>query len=384
MGAGRWAGRLVAGVAVLGMLGGCAASANPSPSPAPSGTAASTTDPFAGLTYRLDLPTDWIVLGSSSYDATLDGVPDVANWLTQLDLVGPNAFRAYEPLPGAAGLRLAVNPATASDSSWILDVGAISSFPGVTGEPVGEMVPVGQAAKATTFHWTQSIDWGSGSPSARTCVGYFVMGGFDPVNVVFNYPAETDRLVDVEALIATFEVLGNPVVSLPPGVTPTPSHTPFDKWASTPPMPPMSPTPASHGDLALEALLPDSIDGRVLTKTSGTGEQMGMTDADPILTAFGKHPSDLAGATAFATPTANEPMLIIAVDRLRGVPADQLLVAMLKRMPNAKVSRTSLGGHEVTYVVYGAWPVWYYATGELLFEVAGMEDTAVEVLAGFP
>jgi hypothetical protein len=382
MGGGSWARRLVAAVAIGGLLGGCAAGANPSPSAAPSGSAALRSDPFAGLTYRLDLPADWIVLGSSSYDVTLDSRPDVASWLTQLNLVGPNAFRAYEPLPGAAGLRLAVNPASVSGESWIVDGGVVSAFPGVTGEPVGDMVPVGQAAKASRFRWKQSIDWGSGSSSARTCVWYVVMGEFAPVNVVLSYPAETDRLADVEALMATFEALGNPVVSLPPGVTPAPTPTPFDKWAS--PEGSLAPTPASHGDPALEALLPDSVDGRVLTKTSSTGAQTGMTDADPILTAFGKHPSDLADATAFATPAADQPMLIIAVDRLRGVPADQLLVAILKRMPDAKVSRTSLGGRQVTYVMYGAWPVWYYTTGELLYEVAGSEENAAKVLAGLP
>lgn len=384
---GSWARRLVAGVAIGGLLGGCAAGVNPSSSAAPSGSAVSRSDPFGSLTYRLDLPTDWIVLGSSSYDATLDAAPEVAGWLEQLELIGPNAFRAYEPLPDAAGLRLAINPSTTWNSLTpgpLRDGTALAALPGVTGEPIGDLVAVGVAAKGGRFRWTQTLDWGNGSPSARNCVGYAVWGEFDQVNVVFSYPAETNRLAEVEAMMATFEVLGNPVVSLPPGVTPTPSPTPFDKWASPPPMPPMSPTPASHGDLALEALLPDSIDGRVLTKTSGTGEQMGMTDPDPILTAFGKHSSDLADATAFATPTANEPMLIIAVDRLRGVPADQLLVAMLERMPDAKVSRTSLGGHEVTYVVYGAWPVWYYATGELLYGVAGAEQDVAKALTNLP
>jgi hypothetical protein len=252
----------------------------------------------------------------------------------------------------------------------------------VAGEPVGDLVPAGVVAKASRFRWTQSLDWGSGAPSARSCVGYFVMGEFDPVNVVFSYPAETDRLADIEALMATFVVLGNPVVRLPPGSRRLPRPRPSTSWR-----PPRRcrPMPTYHADPGLEALLPDSIDGRTLTKESRTGEQMGMTDADPILPAFGKHPSDIASASASAAPAANQPLLIIAVDRLRGVPADQLLAAMLKSIPADEVSHTSLDGRQVTYVVHGAWPVWYYATGDLVYGIAlADENTAARVLADFP
>ena len=69
----------------------------PGSAPAPAATLSQPVDAFADLTYRLDLPVDWIVLGSPAYDATLDGVSDVASWLKQLDLVGSNAFRAVVP-----------------------------------------------------------------------------------------------------------------------------------------------------------------------------------------------------------------------------------------------------------------------------------------------
>lgn len=266
-------------------------------------------------------------------------------------------------------------------SGWELDLGAIASFPGATDAQSGTYVLVGETQKSVRFGWTQTIDWGSGIPSARICVGYFVMGEFDPVKVVLCYPAGTDRLTDVEALMSTFVVLGNPVASLPPGVTPAPTPTPFDKWASTAPM---SPMPAGHGAPDLEALLPDSIDGRTLTKESNAGEQMGLTDADPILTAFGKHPSDLANAAAASNPTGNQAMLLVGVERLRGVPADQLLAARLKVIPDAKVSPSTLGGHPVTYVMYGAWPIWHYTTGELLYGIVGADDDVARVLAGLP
>ncbi len=107
-----------------------------------------------------------------------------------------------------------------------------------------------------------------------------------------------------------------------------------------------------------------------------------MTDADPILAALGKHPADFASATA----SPNEPpLLLLAVERVRGVPADQLLAAMLKTIPDAKVSSVSLGGRAATYVEYGAWPVWYYPKGELLYAVAAMgEAEATRVLDALP
>jgi len=81
----------------------------PGSAPAPAATLSQPVDAFADLTYRLDLPVDWIVLGSPAYDATLDGVSDVASWLKQLDLVGSNAFRAVVPtwwrLPGCGSTR---------------------------------------------------------------------------------------------------------------------------------------------------------------------------------------------------------------------------------------------------------------------------------------
>lgn len=369
---------LLTGLLVASLVTSCAPagrsvapSRSPSPSPSPAG------DVFAGLPYRLDLPADWVVLGSPDYLEALDAGGDVAAWLTALDLVGPNAIRAYEPLPAAAGLRLAVNPATPWRSSppVLRDAGLVEALPGVTGEPIGELVPVGPVQKAGRFRWTQTLDWGSGAPSARSCVGYEVLGEFEPVYVVFSYPDGSERLADVEALMTTFEVLASPVWSLPPGVTMPPSPTPFDKTASE------EPAPTFHGDPALEALLPDSVDGVALTKQSQTGEQMGMSASDPILAAFGKEPADLSRASAIPS---HPPLLLVGVQRLRGIPADELLAAVLDAMSGATVTETTLGGHRVTYVEAGAWPVWYYASGELLYGVAGMEETVATVLTTLP
>ena len=49
------------------------------------------------------------------------------------------------------------------------------------------------------------------------------------------------------------------------------------------------------------------------------------------------------------------------------------------------MSTVSLAGHVVTYVEYGAWPVWYYPTGELLYAI-GLSDeaTATRFFAKLP
>jgi hypothetical protein len=84
-------------------------------------------------------------------------------------------------------------------------------------------------------------------------------------------------------------------------------------------------------------------------------------------------------------PTANQPAGSIGVYRLRGVPGDQLLAFELAQVPDAKVSKVTLGGHEVTYVEYGAWPVRLYAAGDLVYGVglAG-EETAATFFAALP
>jgi hypothetical protein len=162
-------------------------------------------------------------------------------------------------------------------------------------------------------------------------------------------------------------VLRNPVWSLPP-VTPSPSPTPYDKYSS------QAPPTVFHAAPDMEALLPDTIDGRPVIKESRTGVE-GLTDDDPALKAFGKQPADLGAASGSVKPTDDRTAIFVGVLRLVGVPGEQLMAFELEQASGAKVSRVSLGGHEVTYVDYGAWPIWMYATGELVYQV-GMTDEA--------
>ncbi len=367
-------GRVMSALLGVSLLAGCGSGSDspglPSESPSPTPTLPTQLDPFAGLTYRFDLPADWVVMGAGTYDDAMDAAPDVADWLLALDLIGPNAFRAYEPEPNASGLRVAVSPSTTWNSAEpgpLQDGSALARLPGVTEEPVGDLTPVGSMDKAARFRWTQTLDWGDGAPAARTCVGYVVMGEFDPVNVVFSFRAETDRLADVEALMATFAVTGNPVVSLAPGSTATPSPTPFDKNAS------MEPAATPHDAPELEALLPDHVGSIDLDKTSTAGIEGGTAD-DPILSKLGKTGADFASATA---QSSSPPLFMMGVERLNGIAGSELLAAILAQMPDAEVANRSLAGRDVTYVMSGAWPVWYFAEGEILYAIAAIDESQV-------
>jgi hypothetical protein len=336
-------------------------------------------DAFSGLPYRLDLPAGWISMGSDDYDETADSTPEVQAWRAGLGLDGQNAFRAYEPLDGAAGLRIAVNPQRTWNPSPLQDEGSVAALPGVTGKVSSDVLATGAAWKAFGYRWSESIDWGSGTPSARDCIGYFVMVDPNPVNVVFCWPSGTERGAEAEAIVATFEMTGTPVFSPPPGETPTPPPTPFDKLATP------APSIALHAVPDLEALLPDVLDGREVQKESRTGVEAGMTGDNPILAAFGRQPADLATAQGQVMPGNARSGAVIGVQRLVGIPGDRLLAAILETMPDAKLSQVTLGGHQVTLVEYGAWPVWMYPAGELVYSI-GLADeaTAAEFFSALP
>lgn len=327
-------------------------------------------DAFAGLPYRLDLPGDWITIDSGDYDTALDSTPDMQAWLAGLGLEGQNAFRGYEPVDGGAGLRLAVNPQRTWNPSPLQEEGAVAALPGVTGKVDSDVLAVGGTWKAFGYRWTESMDWGDGGPSSRDCVGYFVMVDPNPVNVVFCYPSGTDRREEVEAIVATFEMTGTPEFSLSPGETPTPAPTPFDKYGSP------EPSTAAHMSPELEALLPDLLGGWPVEKESWTGAAAGMVVDDPVLLAFGKQPADIASAQGVVQPGEQRPAAFLGVHRLQGVTGEALLAAMLDTTPDAKVSQVTLGGHQVKFIEYGAWPVWRYATGDVVYSM-GLGDQAM-------
>ena len=192
-----------------------------------------------------------------------------------------------------------------------------------------------------------------------------------------------------------------------PATTPAPSPvvtpTPVPTTVVTPTAPPSNPVPtpsdsipvscepvsADHACPALEALLPDSVEGYPLKKESHTADQI-YERPDPRLVGLGKEPADLT--IAFGWPSIAGRIISVWVQRLDGVSGGELLAATLEGMGGAGVSQTSLGGREVTLVTGGTVPVWYYATDDLLFliqatgqdTVAGGEETVARILAGLP
>lgn len=353
------------------------ASAVGDPPVAPSGTSTPAptppTDPFAHLPYRIELPEEWVVLGSDDYDGTIDRTPDVADWLARLGLVGPNAMRAYEPVGGAAGLRLAMNQTMwdVVNAGALAGEGPLAELPGVADEPVAELIPVG-AAKATLLRWTQSIDWGNGVSSSRNCAGYVYAGEFDPVSVVFSWPTETDRLTEVESIMDTIAVVGNAVASLPPGATPTPAPSPGRSNPASDERP-----PATHDDPALEAMLPDIVDGIPLEKDSLSGDHTAMTDDDPLLAPFGKQPADLSMATAQAFQPR---FVLIRAVRLRGVPGRELLEAMLEPLADDSVTWSTIAGHDVAFATSGWLPSWSYARDDVVYALVARDEAEVASL----
>jgi hypothetical protein len=333
--------------------------------------------PFAGRTYGLDLPAGWVRSDSPAYDRAIDSSPAVAAWLNRLDLLGQNDFRAYEPMPAAGGLRLAINPV----APWRQPEGSIfqaqqniEALPGTRAGSVSSVWVATDVGKGFGYEWIEELDWGGGTASARSCIGWAIYTEFEPVNVVFSYPAGTNPAVDIKTLMASFRVTGNPTWSLPPHVTMPPSPTPFDKEHWTP-----GPVPTYHSIPDLEVLLPDAFEGRSLWKQSRTGEESGLSPDNPLLAWLDKQPADYETAQATANTA---PLLLIAVVRVRGVSGEQLLTAVVKTTPSAQVSTTRLVGRPVTVVRSGAWPVWYWPTGDLLYGVVAIgEDEAGRVLA---
>jgi hypothetical protein len=241
------------------------------------------------------------------------------------------------------------------------------------------VVATGSDWKAFGYRWSESIDWGSGSPSVRDCVGYFVMVDPNPVNVVLCAPAGEDRAAEMDAIIASFRMTGTPVFSPAPGETPTPAPTPFDKFATPVPF---------HGAAALEALLPDSLGDLPMEKESMTGVEAGMANGSQLLDALGKQPSDYTTARGIVRPREQKPPAMFSVERVEGVAGEDLLAALVATASGvtaSRASRVSLGGRDVTRIdVGGGLAYWLSASGDLVFGAVAEEAMAEEFFRGLP
>lgn len=117
---------------------------------------------------------------------------------------------------------------------------------------------------------------------------------------------------------------------------------------------------ASHAVPALEALLPDSIDGVPLVKDSATGGTvLGASAWGAAMRTFlagqGRQPADLRFAQAH-DPSGSLDAVLVAV-QVPGVPAARVAEAIVagsrSDYPSLKASQLMIGGKPTTRVVYG-------------------------------
>lgn len=182
--------------------------------------------------------------------------------------------------------------------------------------------------------------------------------------------------------------------------TPTPSPTPTS-----------TPTPAAssgssavafpsigNSDKELEALIPDSIGGVTLQKSSMRGNEfMSSANADPesvaFLNALGVQPSDIGVAFGFGFSAEAQSALGVFVFKANGVPAARLLSVFkdaADKNTDTPVTWTSatVAGKSVdvgTSSQQGAPKTYLYATNEILFFVVATTDAqASDALSKLP
>ena len=136
------------------------------------------------------------------------------------------------------------------------------------------------------------------------------------------------------------------------------------------------PTASLHGDVDLEAMIPDQIGGETITALSMTGEQFmgsggGSDEFTAIMTGLGKQPKDLSVAFGGTSKIS-----IIAF-QVKGVPGSQILEAFKNASTDGAVlTDATFGGKSVKKVTPGEGLVSYvYTTQDVVFVVSGAAIT---------
>ena len=132
------------------------------------------------------------------------------------------------------------------------------------------------------------------------------------------------------------------------------------------------PTASFHGDVDLEAMIPDEIGGEKITTLSMTGEQFmgsggGTDEFAAIMTGLGKEPKDLSVAFGGTSKIS-----VIAF-QVNGVPGSQILEAFKNASTDGAVlTDATFGGKSVKKVTPGEGLVSYvYTTQDVVFVVSG-------------
>lgn len=168
-------------------------------------------------------------------------------------------------------------------------------------------------------------------------------------------------------------------LATPAPVTPAPTIAPTEDPGVSFALPSIVP-----GDADLEALLPDELGGKSVTKLSLGGESFlggspgsGTDDIAAMLEQFDKEPSDLSvafGGTADISITAY---------KVNGVPATEAYAVYLQLAQDAGggvATDATLGGKAVKKVVSPDGTVYVYTSGDVLFSVVG-DGVAPQILS---
>lgn len=183
------------------------------------------------------------------------------------------------------------------------------------------------------------------------------------------------------------------------GASPTPSPTPT-------PTPQATPTPAASGaipfpsignsDTALEAILPDTIDGITLQKYSMKADEFlnsGQNDPQSVafLNALGVDPSTISVAFGFGLDIQNQSALGVFAFKAPGAGSDTLLsvfkTASEQGNSGYSWSSATVGGKSVQVSDEPSQPglkIYLYATNDILFLVTGSEGPSADTLATLP
>jgi len=134
--------------------------------------------------------------------------------------------------------------------------------------------------------------------------------------------------------------------------------------------------PSFVSDEELEALLPDTIGGNVVVKSSMTGQAIlnlpGGAALESQLDDLGATVDDVSVAIGSAGG-ATEPIIVFAY-RIAGVSADQIfqgLEAALQAGQGGDVTQTTVAGRSVTQVTSGGETTYIYLASDVVFIVGG-------------
>jgi hypothetical protein len=182
------------------------------------------------------------------------------------------------------------------------------------------------------------------------------------------------------ALALTFGVAacGGAGPTAPPVVPTAPIETPievptFDLETFTPPS---IVIPSFGSDEELEAMVPDTIGGNLVVKSSVTGigirNMPGGAVVEGQLGTLGATVDDVSAAFGSAGDAA-APILVIAY-RIDGVSADEVLEALVDALQagsGGEVTQTKVAGRDVQQVVAGDGTTYVYLADDVLFVIGG-------------